>query len=336
MKRTISAMVGTKLYDTSWSCDYETDNAPQDVSANHYGGSNARAAVSDLEFSCFSQGEQALMNETLLYNKDIKNNSIYSVSDRLYLPYADPETELVTVGANDKDDLKSGLTVDPSYFSSSLFATRTPNSKGNFVANGSKIGYMPVFVHRVDTDADLLPAFELDTSSVIFASIVPAASADGAVSDSDALTLRYEGNVGQAVIDASQTEISISDVADETLDAYLVIQSDEGSWTKKVSVNDQLTVQSITNDTLTSLKDCKVWLETTDPSSMMTYAAFAQTADHVSSNQPADQPDDQAAQTDDQSEAPGTGSAYNGLLWLIPLCLSVILIALLFKRKIRH
>lgn len=316
--------IETKPYDASWSCDYENGNVLQDVNANHYGGSNARAVVSTLETSYFTQGEQALMNETLLYNKDIKNNSIYSVSDRLYLPYADPETELVTVGANDKDDLKSGLTVDPSYFSSALFETRTPNIKENFVANGSKIGYMPVFVHRVDNDADLLPAFELDTSSVLFGSVVPAASADGAVSDSDAFTLRYEGDVGQAVIDASQTKVSINSVTEKSQDIYLVVQSSEGSWVKKVSSNDHLTAKDLTNDTLTTLQDCKVWLETTD-ADRMTSATFARTADPVSPHQPVE-----------PSKAPETGSTSDYLLWLVALCLSLATIVYLIKKKIKY
>lgn len=328
--------IGTKSYDASWSCDYENGNVPQDVSANHYGGSKARADVSALEASYFTQGEQALMNETLLYNKDIKNNSTYSVSDRLYLPYADPETELVTVGTNDKDDLKSGLTVDPSYFSSVLFETRTPNSKENFVANGSKIGYMPVFVHRVDNDADLLPAFELEISSVLFGSVVPAASADGAVSESDAFTLRYEGDVGQAVIDASQTKVSISSVTEKSQDTYLVVQSSESSWVKKVSSNDQLTVQDLTNDTLTTLQDCKVWLETTD-ADRMTSATFARTADPVSPQQPVDQSKNQSAkQPAEPSEVPETGSNSDYLLWIVALCLSSAAIVCLLKKRVKY
>ena len=129
--------------------------------------------------------------------------------------------------------------------------------KENFASAGSKVGSMSVLVYRVDNDTDILLAFELDVSSVLFGLAVPAAFADGAVSDSEAVTLRYKGDIGQAVIDVSQKEVTISDVTDKNQDIYLVIQSSGGTWVKKVSANDQLTNQELTGNTLTSLKIVK-------------------------------------------------------------------------------
>lgn len=327
---------GTKPYETEWACNYEAGSEPQEVSANHYGASQIRAAVSELERSYFTPSEQALMNETLLYNEDVKNSRIYSVSDRLYLAYADPETELVTVGANDKNDLKGGLTVDPSYFNSVLFGTRTPNVKENFASAGSKLGSMSVLVYHVDNDTDILPAFELDVSSVLFGSAVPAASADGAVRDREAVTLRYKGDIGQAVIDASQKEVTISDVTDKNQDIYLVIQSSGGAWAKKVSANDQLTVRELTGNTLTSLKDCKVWLETTDFSERMTYAAFARISDQESPQQTEDPAaDEPETPTAEQSDVPETGSNSDYLLWIAALCLASAAIAFSLRKRMK-
>lgn len=139
------------------------------------------------------------------------------------------------------------------------------------------------------------------------------------------------------MIDVSQKEVTISDVTDKNQDIYLVIQSSGGAWVKKVSANDQLTNQELTGNTLTSLKDCKVWLETTDTSERMTYAVFAQISDPESPQQTEDPEVDQPEiQTAEQSDVLETGSNSDYLLWIVMLCLSSSAIAFSLRKRMKN
>lgn len=57
-----------------------------------------------------------------------------------------------------------------------------------------------------------LKNFDLNLSSVIFASAANAASTNGSLTGDDAFTIRYESStLGSAIINAAQTSVSVSD-----------------------------------------------------------------------------------------------------------------------------
>ena len=158
----------------------EKDYSGQQVYSNHYGASDIRNTLKGLETSYFTSEEQALMNETTIYTNDTKNGSVYSTTDKLYLAYGQNSTQYITVGTNsqDKDSLNDGLRIDKNYFGYNAFWLRAPLDSRNHHA---------LFVYSSNWVTDdkvtysnmLMPAFELNLSSVIFASTASAATSGG-------------------------------------------------------------------------------------------------------------------------------------------------------------
>ena len=171
-----------KSYSDEWNCDYTSTggSTPSEVYPNHYGTSPLRSTLKNLETSYFTSEEQALMNETTIYTNDTKNGSVYSTTDKLYLAYGQNSTQYITVGTNsqDKDSLNDGLRIDKNYFGYNAFWLRAPLDSRNHHA---------LFVYSSNWVTDdkvtysnmLMPAFELNLSSVIFASTASAATSGG-------------------------------------------------------------------------------------------------------------------------------------------------------------
>ena len=241
------------------------------VNANHYGASPLRSTLQGLEKSYFTGTEQGLMNNTTIHTNDTKNSSVYLTNDKLFLAYGIYGEKYITVGTNSQDSLNNGLRVDMSYWGNSgHFWLRAPylyiNNYGMAASPGNSVHY-----YRVNYDSALVPAFELNLSSVLFASAAPAAS-DGQLQTSDAYTLRYnsQADIGTAIISQSKGSIAVTDVTNEN--TYLVVQNSHGAWSKKVSSNDVVFASDM-DPSLTSFENCKVWLETT--SDRITYAEEA-------------------------------------------------------------
>lgn len=251
---------------------YEKEYNGQSVYSNHYGASDIKKTVNGLETSYFTGTEQGLMNDTTIYTSDTKNSSVYSTTDKLYLAYGDyNDDEHITVGTNSQDSLNNGLRVDRGYWGNSTFWLRAPsmdNSNNALVANPG--GFVLHF--NVYDDFALVPAFELNLTSVIFASAAPAATSEGTLATNDAFTLRQKSqtDIGTATISQSKGSIAVTDVTNEN--TYLVVQNSRGAWSKKVSSNDVVFASDI-DSSLTSFENCKVWLETT--SDRITYAEEA-------------------------------------------------------------
>lgn len=262
-----------KTYDESWNCNYTDGSTPSYVYPNHYGASPLRTTLKGLEASYFTSVEQGLMNDTTVHTNDTKNNSVYSTTDKLYLAYGDNyDNQYITVGTNSRDSLNDGLRIDMDYWGNDgHFWLRAPNMYVSTNALVAEPGNY-VFDHRVNNDYVLVPAFELNLSSVLFASAAPAAFSDGQLQTSEAFTLRHrpQTSMGIATISQSKESITITGVTNEN--TYLVVQTRDGAWSKKVSDND-LVFASEMNDTLSSFENCKVWLETTED--RITYASEA-------------------------------------------------------------
>lgn len=280
-----------KTYDDKWNCTYP-DREPAEVFPNHYGASYIRnVTLKEMEASFFTSSEQALINETTIYTDDTKNNSVYSTTDKLYLAYGDQEDyNHITVGKNSANDLNDGLRIDPSYWGKSvleLFWIRSPFVSNDDPNDGSSVltawpsKNYPAFNGTQTSNVEKIrPAFELNSSTILFASAVPSATSTGnlTLQDTDgdgAFTLRYDAgkyskNLGSAVISYDESKVILTDVPNGT---YLVAQNSNGAYAKQITNETEVSASGMNLD---NFANCKIWLETTDTANRITYAALAE------------------------------------------------------------
>ena len=288
-----SNYMDNKTYDDKWNCTYP-DREPAEVFPNHYGASYIRnVTLKEMEASFFTSSEQALINETTIYTDDTKNNSVYSTTDKLYLAYGDQEDyNHITVGKNSANDLNDGLRIDPSYWGKSvleLFWIRSPFVSNDDPNDGSSVltawpsKNYPAFNGAQTNNGSLeniRPAFELNSSTILFASAVPSATSTGnlTLQDADgdgAFTLRYDAskyskNLGSAVISYDDRKVILTDVPNGT---YLVAQNSNGAYAKQITNETEVSASGMNLD---NFANCKIWLETTDTANRITYAALAE------------------------------------------------------------
>ena len=288
-----SNYMANKTYDDKWNCTYP-DREPAEVFPNHYGASYIRnVTLKEMEASFFTSSEQALINETTIYTDDTKNNSVYSTTDKLYLAYGDQEDDKhITVGKNSANDLNDGLRIDPSYWGESvleLFWIRSPFVSNDDPNDGSSVltawpsKNYPAFNGAQTNNGSLeniRPAFELNSSTILFASAVPSATSTGnlTLQDADgdgAFTLRYDAskyskNLGSAVISYDDRKVILTDVPNGT---YLVAQNSNGAYAKQITNETEVSASGMNLD---NFANCKIWLETTDTANRITYAALAE------------------------------------------------------------
>ena len=286
-----SNYMDNKTYDDKWNCTYP-DREPAEVFPNHYGASYIRnVTLKEMEASFFTSSEQALINETTIYTDDTKNNSIYSTTDKLYLAYGDQEDyNHITVGKNSANDLNDGLRIDPSYWGKSvleLFWIRSPFVSNDDPNDGSSVltawpsKNYPAFNGAQTSNVEKIrPAFELNSSTILFASAVPSATSTGnlTLQDTDgdgAFTLRYDAgkyskNLGSAEISYDESKVILTDVPNGT---YLVAQNSNGTYAKQITNETEVSASGMNLD---NFANCKIWLETTDTANRITYAALAE------------------------------------------------------------
>jgi len=286
-----SNYMDNKTYDDKWNCTYP-DGEPAEVFPNHYGASYIRnVTLKEMEASFFTGSEQALINKTTIYTDDTKNNGVYSTTDKLYLAYGDQEDyNHITVGKNSANDLNDGLRIDPSYWGKSvleLFWIRSPFVSNDDPNNGHDVltawpsKNYPAFNGAQTSNVEKIrPAFELNSSTILFASAVPSATSTGnlTLQDTDgdgAFTLRYDAskyskNLGSAVISYDDSKVILTDVPNGT---YLVAQNSNGAYAKQITNETEVSASGMNLD---SFANCKIWLETTDTANRITYAALAE------------------------------------------------------------
>lgn len=286
-----SNYMDNKTYDDKWNCTYP-DGEPAEVFPNHYGASYIRnVTLKEMEASFFTGSEQALINKTTIYTDDTKNNGVYSTTDKLYLAYGDQEDyNHITVGKNSANDLNDGLRIDPSYWGKSvleLFWIRSPFVSNDNPNDGSSVltawpskNYPAFSGARTSNVEKIRLAFELNSSTILFASAVPSATSTGnlTLQDTDgdgAFTLRYDAgkyskNLGSAVISYDDSKVILTDVPNGT---YLVAQNSNGAYAKQITNETEVSASGMNLD---SFANCKIWLETTDTANRITYAALAE------------------------------------------------------------
>lgn len=139
----------------------------------------------------------------------------------------------------------------------------------------------PAFNGAQTSNAEKIrPAFELNSSTILFASAVPSATSTGnlTLQDTDgdgAFTLRYDAgkyskNLGSAVISYDESKVILTDVPNGT---YLVAQNSNGAYAKQITNETEVSASGMNLD---NFANCKIWLETTDTANRITYAALAE------------------------------------------------------------
>ena len=119
-----------------------------------------------------------------------------------------------------------------------------------------------------------MPAFDLNLSSVIFASAASAATSDGGLStktgDTDnAFTLRYASSGGEiATINEAGSEVAITGATDNM---YLVVQNSTGAYAKALT-SGTTSVKASEIEGIADFYNCQVWLESTNATSRITTA----------------------------------------------------------------
>lgn len=264
---------------------------PSEVYANHYGASELRVALQGMATNTnyFTTAEQGLMNATTVKTKDTKNSNVtYTTTDKLYALQGKFEDTKLLAGTSDSTVLAM-YSYWGSYSSSYdfWFWSRSPYADDVSIA---LVGIPGLIVGNryVDYDLAVQPASNLDLSSVLFASAATAASSDTKsekITDSAAMTLRLDGtgkDIGTVTYNTTTGDIKVvKGTTSQTV--ALVVQGNDGTndWyyskqitgTETINASDIKSALSLTSDI--DLSACKIWLETTDSTSNLTYAVNA-------------------------------------------------------------
>lgn len=274
---TVIFAANTMKYDQKFnsSQDIKTYNGTE-VFVNHYGASDLRKTMNSMAESLdyFSTGEQSVMNATPVKTKDAKNGGSYTTTDKLYALTADKYyIETIKAGsANDKALLR-----DTYWAGRSPFWLRAPVDDTSFENYNKRAldAFSVVEPEYVNIFDSIMPAGNLDLSSVLFASAAEASSVDtaayGRILSGKAMTLRFDGknkNLGRAAYDLTAGEVrAVKGSASGTVS--LVVQGSDGTddwyYSRKVTGTQTVKVSEIKSALELSedidLSSCHIWIE---------------------------------------------------------------------------
>ena len=281
--------ISNKNDENLWSDCVYSEATITEVYANHYGASELRDTLQGMatNTSYFTSAEQGLMNATTVTTKDTKNSSVtYTTTDKLYALQGDYDNDQYLWAGTDDSTV---LAMSSYLRNGEWFWLRSPyGGSGDFALCADR-GYY-VILGRVDIDfgSPVQPASNLDLSSVLFASAATAASSDTKsekITDSAAMTLRLDGtgkDIGTVTYNTTTGDIKVVKGSTSQTVA-LVVQGKDGTndWyyskqitgTETINASDIKSALSLTSDI--DLSACKIWLETTDSTSNLTYAVNA-------------------------------------------------------------
>ena len=281
--------ISNKNDENLWSDCVYSEATITEVYANHYGASELRDTLQGMatNTSYFTSAEQGLMNATTVTTKDTKNSSVtYTTTDKLYALQGDYDNDQYLWAGTDDSTV---LAMSSYLRNGEWFWLRSPyGGSGDFALCADR-GYY-VILGRVDIDSGspVQPASNLDLSSVLFASAATAALSDTKsekITDSAAMTLRLDGtgkDIGTVTYNTTTGDIKVvKGTTSQTV--ALVVQGNDGTndWyyskqitgTETINASDIKSALSLTSDI--DLSACKIWLETTDSTSNLTYAVNA-------------------------------------------------------------
>ena len=262
--------------DVNYNNKYSTSNFVEDIKKYTDNDNNASTYLGSTNFS---NGELDKMQEvtvsTLEYDQQDGDNK-RTETHKLYLPDAANRASFgatnIFVGTNNNIEIDvTKLTGTPGNgFQTNYFWLRSPyDTINNLALVASPGGY--VGSSGVDhIDVSVVPAFNLNLSSVIFASAAPAASSSyngdkaNSTLTANTYTVRYASTGSEtAEISADKKKISVSGASNGM---YLAIQNSAGVYIVDASSNPSVNASSITigGTALTDFDNCKVWLESTN------------------------------------------------------------------------
>ena len=272
---------------------YNNGDKPSTVYCNNYSASNLRKTLQDLASGdTFNSVEKSMLpsDGIEVTTSDLKNkaedgttNLTYTTKDKLYA--ASAGDNVFTEWGTTIEVAGKKLNIASTYTSGNWFWLRSPSSDhysdalvvlpGNYVSR-SNVSY---------TYGGVLPASNLDFSSVLFASAAPTATSntDKTNIDSDTMNLRLEATESTTVTKAQLGDASVNMTAGTitatlgTSSATLVVQGNDGTndwyYTKALSAaTTTVNANDIGDDV--DLANCKIWLEQTGSDSMI-YAVNA-------------------------------------------------------------
>jgi hypothetical protein len=262
--------------------DYGSESTPSDVYENNYGYSDLRAYLMGEALNAFSDAEKKLMLNTTVYTMDTKNNMIYSTSDKLYAAYGVLNNRYITVGANSADNLEGGIKIQikennvnapaespyAKYICS--YWLRSPGEKVGGMCAGDVIKYSSDGYNIVGEANGLtryvVPVFDLDLSSLKFASSAQAVTSATSFEDDNTMTFRFDGStiIASTAAYTAKNVIVSKDAGDKNL--FLYVQGNTGGkdwiYSQEVTESGMINVSNIHSGA--DLSNCKIWLETSD------------------------------------------------------------------------
>ena len=282
-----------KTTTSLWSDCVYNGTSISEVSPNHYGASDLRVTLKNMtdgsNETYFTTAEQGLMNDTTVTTKDLKNSATYTTTDKLYALAADGYgSSYKTIKAG--SDNNTVLAINSYWGNGDEFWLRSPYSEHDRYALSAIQGRM-VYYGFVNIGRAVQPASNLNLSSVLFASAAKAASSDtaesGTIPSDKAMTLRLDGtgkNIGTAIYNSEAGTIEVRKGSTSQTVA-LVVQGKDGTgdwyYSKQITGTETVTTNASDIKTELSLSSdidlsaCKIWLETTDSDSNLTYAVNA-------------------------------------------------------------
>ncbi len=278
--------IASTIYNDKIEGTYEGAKT-QAVFPNHYGSSTVRDVLQSLEKDSkyFSTAEQDLMQETTVFTYDRKNNSTYSTTDKLYLAHGVTNDDYITVGSNSSQDLGKGLKVDTykPYINNNLsFWLRSTRSNGQKDVCMAQTGSVVSGQWDVIIKHDILPAFSLNLSSVLFASAVPTSAVGSeTIKAEDAFIMRADGSIklSGSAVSYTASEVTVKPAANTTVTFVVQGNDKTNDWYYADSVSSEKTVSASAIQRALGLaiepdmNDCEIWIETTQDN--ITYAVKA-------------------------------------------------------------
>ena len=242
-----------------------------------------------LTLDYFSIEEKTKMADVTVKTNEPKgkggNEEKTVTNKKLYLPNSKDQKSngQTTIYVGSSNDIAIDVTKLNDVGLGNLFWLRSPgndNSDDALVADpGDSVKYRNI----IDNDVSVVPAFNLNLSSDIFASAAEAASSSysGFKANDEmrenVFTLRYESSGSEtAVVNAAGSQVAITNATDNM---YLVVQNSAGAYTKELT-SSTTSVSASDIEGLDNFNNCKVWLESTDTDRITTAKmATQETAD---------------------------------------------------------
>ena len=248
-----------------------------------YDSSQLRTKLQELLANHFTSEQQALINTSAV--ETYIGSSSVSTTDKLYALTGSASVgsdNHITAGTSDD------IIVSDSYWGSDRFWLRNASyNYGYYYVNYADSSYGYVNYAMPDHNFGIKPAANVNLSSVLFASAASAGTY-GTIEDGTAMTLRLDADksdkaIGSVFYDENRGIVFAEADEDSASVVYLVIQGNNGEkdWSYSKEVEGQTTVsisdikKIIDLKGYESLSDCKIWIETTDGSEMVTYAKMA-------------------------------------------------------------